>query len=177
MQSSTFASEHRTQNNRIADRIDFCINSQEQHKLFLRQSLRFSPQSLFLIFTTMKVLRLLFIASSATSAIAGSPSRLSQVVQSKATTTARNRSKQAISSTQNVAVDNPLLDIRGGACSDSSPALLFKFGTTSAVLETATMVGLLVACPPGLIVYGALCWIAIVLAFFYLCWLDTTLER
>jgi benzodiazapine receptor len=92
----------------------------------------------------MKALQLLFVASLATSAIAGSPLRVSQVVQSKATTPARNQNKQAISSTQNVAVDDPLLDIRGGACSDSSPALFFKIGT-SAALETATMVGLLVA--------------------------------
>jgi benzodiazapine receptor len=102
------------------------------------------------MFTTMKGLQLLCVASLATSAIAaGSPLRVSLVVQSKTTTTTtttttRNQNMQAISSTQNVAIDNSLLEIRGGACSDSSPALFFKIGM-SAALETATMVGVLVA--------------------------------
>ena len=95
----------------------------------------------------MKVFQLVCVASLARSAIAGFPLRVSQVVQSKAaaTTTTRNQNKQANSSTQqNVATDNSLLDIRGGACSDSSPTLFLKIGT-SAILETVTMVGLLVA--------------------------------
>jgi benzodiazapine receptor len=107
------------------------------------------------------VLQLLCVASLATSAIgaagAGSPLSVSQTVLQKspkgaatrtARTTRNQNNKQTTtiisSSTQNVAsIDNSaLLETRGGACSDSSPALFFKIGL-SAALETAIMVGLL----------------------------------